>query len=373
MPIQIQRYTPNHIPAVLRMNARLREGGQRWQFEETNQPDWASSEGNPGSTTWRELFVAVDDDGEVHGGYCLKPQLFRLKREDIWMATWQGPISEGILDRRYGVIGILCVRDMLARCPMQFGWGSSKRLTELLEELGWTTVKAPALVKVLRPTRFLRRASYIRRTRRSRILCDALAWSGLGVLGFSMSQWVQRQWFGPAPQAEAKTVDRFGVWADEIWQAARDHYSMIASRDHTTLNALMPRDRWPAVEIIQVAVESEIIGWAAIRIADMSGDRRFGSQRVGSIIDSLALPGREAAVIDTAVRALENRGVDFIISNYLHPVWRRAFRGCGFLELARRRNLTISPALQERFGPDWRAFLANTHLTPIDADGPHGL
>ena len=387
MSITVLPFTEEHIPLVERFNERLGRGGSSWAFYPHPVPKWLPRQGAgapPGrprddepASVWREFFVVLDDaEGEVRGAYCLKPQLFRLQGGDAWLASWQGPVSEGTIDRRFGMVGMLCVRDMLQRNPLQFGLGGTDQIMNLLRQFGWRTTGTSSFIRVLRPRRFLREAEHLRRNRRNRMIADALLWSGTGSVILPALHAGQRLVAGGPPKAESERVERFGDWADTIWAAARDRYDMIAWRDAASLDALMGRPGGPNPELIRVhrpGRYSETIGWAALRIKRMKGDRRFGNMTLGIVLDSLALPGEEAAVTGQILRNLRHRDVDLVFTTYTSAAWQKAFRRAGFIELKNTRTFVVSPDLAERLGSVDRDTAARLHLTPIDADGPVSL
>jgi hypothetical protein len=262
---------------------------------------------------------------------------------------------------------------MQDRYPLLFGWGNSPRLVDLLVNLGWRTVQTPLLIRVCRPRRFLREFAYIRGLGRTRLLADAARLSGAGSLGLHSLQLATKLLSGPARRVSYAEVDRFGDWADDVWAATRDRYDLIAHRDAESLNRLMAGPGWPNAVLLRVGPEAAPVGWAAVRVANMRGDRRFGDMRVGSVLDALAYPGHEAQAIGAARHWLERRGVDMIAANFTHDTWVKAFQKSGFLLLRNKRVMTFSPDLVEILGePDERT-PQRFHLTPIDADGPIGL
>ena len=387
MALRIVPHSSEMTPLMLRFNERLRAGGSEWGFYVNPIPEWlprgedappdAASNTDVQQSAWREFFVVLDDtENEIRGAYCLKPQLFRVDREDRWLASWQGPVSEGIVDRRHAHVGMLCVRDMLARNQMQFGLGNSEPLVKFLEQLGWRELKTPTLMRVLRPRRFLREAAHFRRSRRNRMLLDTLAWSGIGSLALPVLHAGQGLVAGRIPRARAEQVDRFADWADAVWEQARDAYTMIAYRDAASLNNLMAGPGWPEAEFIRVFRHDdpeETIGWAALRITVMQNDNRFGNMVVGSVLDSLATPGEEAAVIGAALTHFRGRGVDLLFTTYTSTRWRKAFRKAGFIEMTKSRSMLVSPQLDASLRLDDAETIGQLHLTPIDGDGPMGL
>ncbi len=371
MTQKIVSYEASHIRMVQDFNARMAAAGSDWAFYETNVPDWIPHDSARSQNVWREYFVVIENDAEVRGGYCLKPQKFLLRGADIWISNFQGPVSEGLVNPRYSLLALSFMAHMQRLQPRLYAWAASERMIALLQTLRWRIFWTPFFFRVLKPGRFLRQASHLRSHRRTRILLDGFARSGLGALAFRLLQARWRRTGGVEVQVE--TVHRFGPWADDIWAAARAHYTLIAQRDAATLNDLMATPGWPNATILRISSGGQTVGWVAIRTNRMHGDARFGDMHVGSVIDALSLPGHERSVVGAATRALEDRDVDMIATNFSHPTWGAAFRSSGYIPLQNRRIFAVSPKLEQATEPVDEAFLAGVHLTPIDGDGPRGL
>ncbi len=90
--------------------------------------------------------------------------------------------------------------------------------------------------------------------------------------------------------------------------------------------------------------------------------------RVGSIVDCWALPGHERAVIRTAAAALEERGVDLIVTNQSHATWSRAVRAEGFFSGPSNFIFAASRKLSELLAP-FDQTMRRMHVTRADGDG----
>jgi hypothetical protein len=371
MGIRVVAYEPRHEPLVEAFNSRLTSGGAGVRFYEKASPKWLP----PGLSDHvrREFFVAVDDADAVRGAYVLKPQTFVLKGRSVVFASIQGPLSEGVVDHRYAPLALVMIRDMYSRCPLLFGWGGGERIHRVLRGMGWTAYKAPLLIHVRNPARFLRQAPPLRRRAAVRLTLDGLAssggaWPALWMLRFA--QRVRRSGLR-IPECKAEAVRRFDLWADEIWRRACGASDVIARRDSETLNALVPETGFPEATIVKVSRGDEPVGWAVVRHRQLNGDPRFGSLRLGSIIDALAVPGFEPSVIQAATRYLDRVKVDATISSFTHETWIRACEACGYLARKDQRIFSVSPGLQSRIEADGLS-MGRVHITLLDGDGPHG-
>jgi acyl-CoA synthetase (AMP-forming)/AMP-acid ligase II len=355
------------LPAVRRFNERMEAAGSLWKFYDSETPDWL--EASKGGRASRSYHLAVDADGEVRGGFVLKEQEFVLNGVSTIVANTQGPVSEGIVDPDFGSLGAVLLARALARQPLQFGWGSSSRKAEVLDQAGWASRQVPILLQIVNASAFLRRSPLVRRNRWASFAANLLAATGLGSLGNAM---LRKLVAASAPQAPAFTTceeEKFGHWADEIWELARGAYGFAAVRDARALNELMPVARWPHAIPLRIKVGGDTVGWAALRDRQLDGDSIFGDLRVGSVIDMLAVPGQEKTVATAAFSHLRARGADVVGAVVSHDAWIKAFKGAGFVALPGRRNVSFSPALSAAAG-GFDAVARRVHLTLIDGDGP---
>ncbi|MDP3491528.1 MAG: AMP-binding protein [Hyphomonadaceae bacterium] len=355
------------LPAVRRFNARMEAGGSPWKFYDTATPDWLGA--NEGARASRSYHLAVDDDGEVRGGFVLKEQDFVLNGADVVVANTQGPVSEGVVDPDFGSLGAILLAQALARQPLQFGWGSSARKAEVLTQAGWPLRQVPILLQIVDARAFLRRSPLVRRNRPMSLVANLLAATGVGTLGNAILRRLMAASVPPGPAFAAYEEEKFGDWADDIWALARGAYGLAAIRDARALNELMPAGRWPDAIPLRVEVAGVTVGWAALRDHQLASDQTFGDLRVGSVIDMLAAPGQEQAVAAAAFNRLKARGVDVVGTVVSHDRWIKAFKGAGFVALPGRRNISLSPALAVAAG-GFDASARRAHLTLIDGDGP---
>ncbi|MCG8591479.1 MAG: hypothetical protein MJE66_19460 [Proteobacteria bacterium] len=370
MAIEVVPYTEAWTDAVRAFNRRMEEGGVHWRWYESPVDAWVPKEGD--QRTWREHHLAIEDGEWVRGAFALKPHEFRCRGEDRTVTDWQGPITEGILSRRYNTLGLRLIRDMLKKYPLLYSWGHGgleQPMLEMLRRLGWQLHGTPFCLAVVRPFRFLRQNAYLRGTPARRFALDLLAFSGLGGLGLKLLHAALRVRGGGAPAAEAEPFSEFGSWADELWESCRDEYALIAYRDAATMNLLLKDGHWPPAIKLRVRRDGHTLGWVAVLDTPMEGDVRFGDCRVGSVIDALARPEDAGSVVAAAVQFLKQRGVDLIFSNQAHPAWVAAFAAQGFVNLPDRRIFAASPELTKALEPFEKAG-GGLHLTNMDGHGP---
>jgi hypothetical protein len=104
----------------------------------------------------------------------------------------------------------------------------------------------------------------------------------------------------------------------------------------------------------------------------MKDHNYFGSMRVGSVVDCLAVAGEEDQVVSMATRHLERHGADIIVTNQLHRSWGKAFSGNGYLVGPSNFIFAASQQLAQKLHPFERN-ASNVHLTRGDGDGPINL
>jgi hypothetical protein len=367
MPIVIEPYREEHEPAVQEFNRRLQAAGDPdLVFYKSSRPKWLPQiEASP---VYNEYLVAVDS-GVVRGAYALKhEQVFIPGKGSISVACYHHPLSEGIVDRSYASIGGLMVRDALTRQPLLYSLGMGgydRPLPKMLKALGWSLVQLPFVFKIVHPNRFLRDMHALRTSPLRRSLMDAGAATGLGWLAVRAAQSALR---ARAPRSGPVTSDRvaeFAGWADALWLQAREQYRMSALRDSETLRRLYPRtdDHFTRLRVRRRATD---VGWAVV--GERRKDAKYGSMRVGSIVDSWASPENALDVAQAATRELETQSVDLIVSNQSHTAWGHALERCGFFNGPSNFIFAASKKYAETLQP----FAENSggfHITRADGDG----
>src|SRR5688572_5891555 len=99
--LEIVPYGAEDVAAVQALNERLRDGGHRsLRFPEA--PVSARLPKINGRQTYEEYFVARDQD-RVRGAYILKRQPSWIDGQLRPVASIHLPLSEGLIDRAYGV------------------------------------------------------------------------------------------------------------------------------------------------------------------------------------------------------------------------------------------------------------------------------
>ncbi len=344
MSLEIVAYTQEAVPAVREFNQRLLAGGGLLagdavadrQFPETPDPGWM-----PGM----ELFLAVEGS-MVRGGYILRRQHFSVGGGTLPAAHYRLPLSEGIVNRAYAMLGLRMVRDALSREPRLYGLGMGgwdQPLPQMLKRLGWSMCAVPFYFKVVHPFPFLRHIRALRTSPLRRAVLDAAAYTGAGWLGMK-ALGLTTPFSRRLPPGAADLAPGFSPWADDVWERSQTGYALLGERDAATLDQLYPASD-PRFLRVRAAG-----GWAVLLDTQMQGHKQFGDMRVGTIVDCLAPPESAGAVIRAGARHLEQRGVDLIVSNQLHGAWSKALVESGFRPGPSNYLLALSPALAEAAG-----------------------
>jgi hypothetical protein len=369
--LAVEPFTTRRLSAVKAFNHRLAAGGAGWRFPEQPRPDWLPPE--PGSEVFQQLFLLLEGEA-VRGAYVLKHQAVSLRGEIRRVGNLYMPLSEGTIDRAYSLVGARLFSDAMKREPLLFALGlggGSAQITGLVRALGWQLYRVPFFFKVLHAHRFLRQIRYLRTTPLRSLLLDLAAFSGAGwAAATAADALLTRSPSGKGP-FDVELVDSFGSWADDVWRDCAARYSFVAVRTSAVLNRLYPSTRSGLLRL-KVKRAGKVIGFAVVQDEQSLPSESLGEMRVGTVMDGLALPEDAEAVMGLAARALEDRGVDLIISNQSHPAWGAALRRAGFMEgpsnclFAANKRLA---GLIETRDPHAREL----HLNRGDGDWPWGV
>jgi len=280
------------------------------------------------------------------------------------------PISEGIIDRRYAIVGARLYRDALRRLPCLLGLGGGGTDTIIagfLRAAGWQTTPVSFWFRILHPNAFLGNLSAFRNSAMRRRFFDLVRYSGLGWLGVKAGS-AAADLLNPLGAISYEIVPAFADWADEIWNACKQDYSLIAVRDREHLDVLYPAGN-PRFIRLKVTRGRTVLGWAVLLNTPMSGHKHFGNMRVGTLVDCLAGPDDARHVVACVREYLEAAGSDLIISNQASLAWCQALRRNGFIRFTSNFPFFSSPALTRRIQP-LEENAASFHLNRADGDGP---
>lgn len=368
MAIAISSRLPEHDAAVSEFNARARLHDAPFLLSGSHLAGWLPQI-EDGRSLFCEFFVA-SEGGVVRGGYTLRRQMFRLNDEIIQVANYQGPLSEGLWDRRYMMTGVQMLRAALRDQPLLYALGMGDRgqpLPKLLVSSGWSMVDVPFRFKVFRAAEFLRNIRPLRRTSTRRMALDFASVSGIGPLGVHALQW-WRFHHRSSRDIKCIRVSEFGNWADEVWETAGCEFAFSAVRDRPSQNILFG-DGNEKNHILRCTGDGRDIGWAVVRSTQMHEHKYFGDLKVGSLVDCFSVPGSEVDVVSLATTYLRLLGSGVVVTNQSHHRWLGALDANGWLRGPSNFLFAASPRLVECLGP-LEKVVSSIHFNRADGDGP---
>jgi hypothetical protein len=368
MPVVIQPYRQEHEAAVQDFNTRLKNGGAASDlvFYRYAEPRWLPHV--EGSRVYNQYFVATDN-GVVRGGYALKHQNFFFQDGDVRsVGYYHHPLSEGIVDKSHAVVGSLLLKDAMNRAPLLYclGMGGYENpLPKMLVRLGWSHCAVPFYFKVLNPSRFLREMQALRTSKGRKLLMDVGAATGAGWAALKFSEAIRKIKSSKPEPFVVEKVEDFSEWVNPLWERERKNCALTAVRDCETLRLLYPADDSHFTRL-RIRRGSEDIGWAVV--GERRKDPKYGSMRVGSVVDCWA-PARDAtAIIQAATDTLKKNGMDLIVSNQSHSAWCDALENSGFMTADSNFIFAASKKLAALLDP-FEETKSRMHFTRADGDG----
>ena len=359
--VRMVPYTPAEVPAAEAFNQRMLEGSAPTDFVLPDRPN--ASGDAPAASTWTK-YLALDDSGEARGGFMLMQQPAVLNGQPVRAANYQSPVSEGILDKRYGMVGMHMIRFVLREYPYAFvvGMGAADRpLPRLLAAGGWTVRPIPFLFRIVRAGRVLRELRPLQQRPWLRLAARAAALSGAGASAAAALH--ARGALAPRGGLRVEQVTAWGDWADALWDRVRDLYAFAVARDRATLECLYPlRDERYTAYVLREG--DAVTGWAVCANTAMRDHQYFGDLRVSTVLDAVSRPDASAAVAAAVTRTVAG-WADLVITNQSHARWIAAFRQAGFAAARSNYLLAMSKPLADAVG----GAADRIHVSRGDGDG----
>ncbi|MFZ0201972.1 MAG: hypothetical protein WB523_18895 [Candidatus Sulfotelmatobacter sp.] len=368
MAIVIQPYREKHQAAVADFNRRLQAAGAAPDlvFYGSAEPQWLSPAKS--SSLYNEFFVALDN-GVVRGCYALKHQdLWFAGGKTLSVAYYHHPLSEGIVNKSYAVVGSLLLRDAMQRASLLYclGMGGYDRpLPRMLVGLGWSHYLLPFYFRVVHPNRFLREMNGLRTSPLRRLAMDIGAFTGAGWLALKAHQGFSGIKSPRAANVTVEEIPEFREWADSLWEQNKKSFAMTAVRDYANLRLLYSAPQTHLTKL-RIRRDGKDIGWAVA--GERRKDPKFGALRVGSIVDCWASPEDCLPVVRAAAHNLEEKRVDLIVSNQSHQSWCAAFESAGFMTTESTFIFAASKPLAALLQP-FDETKYRIHFTRADGDG----
>ena len=361
--VRMVPYTDAEIAAARAFNERMLAGQAPTDFVLPDQPNQSGTAIPPPAITWTK-YLALDSAGEARGGFLLMEQPAVLNGQAVRAANYQAPVSEGILDKRYGMVGMHMIRYVLRHWPYAFvvGMGAADRpLPRLLAAGGWTVRPIPFLFKIVRPARVLRELRLLQRRPWLRAAARIAAASGAGWVGATALH--ARGALARRSALTAERITIWGDWTDGLWHRVRDLYSFAVARDRATLECLYPlQDSRYTAYVFRHG--GDIAGWAVCAQTTMRDDQYFGNLRVATVLDAVSLPETSDMLAADLSRTLGG-WADLVITNQSHAMWIAAFRQAGFASARSNYLFAMSKPLAEAIGDAAH----RVHVSRGDGDG----
>jgi hypothetical protein len=376
--LEFQPLTPELVKACSEFNERLRRAGFVGMFDCTPNRDRGAC---PPAAKEVDRFVGVDADGFVRGAYLLRWQSLWLRGEQLRGASYGYPISEGVVDRQYAMVGVSVLRDALRRCEYLYvlgGGGRSGNVFHIAQHAGWEMEDVPFLFRVLKGGRFIRGLPQMQSGLQRRAfanICDATGLASLAAALFHRGSASSHGGSSSLRQASNVRVDEVqtlrGV-ADEVWARVSSQYAFCTIRDGAHVEPTFPLDR-PDLCRLVVRCDKAIVGWAVVMTEGLSRLRSYlGDVEPGLIVDAFGDTADAIAIARAAASYLADRGVDAVITNTSHDSWLRAYRSLGFLSWRSQFPLIVSKSLARRVG-HLAAIMPQAHVSRGDGDGVYYL
>jgi amino acid adenylation domain-containing protein/FkbM family methyltransferase len=360
----IKRFTEDLVSSVKEFNARLDAHGAPTdiRFPEHPVPTWLPKVDH--AETYQEFFVVMED-AVVRGCFKLKHQPFSFfgKIRPVELCHW--PVSEGIIDNKYASVYFQILETILEAQPLQYGSAMRDPVPSILTGLGWKICQVPLYFKVQRPRNFLKEMGALRRAPIQKMMMKIAGETRIAGLGLKMLQSFRS--IRSIRSVQTEIVGGFSRWADDLWDICKDRYAMIGLRDQKTLNLLYPSGSQFIRQ--KVSLNGTVLGWAVLLDSAHRNHKYYGNLRVGSIVDCLAAPEDAYSLIRAATRALEDRGVDLLVTNLSHRSWTDALRKSGYFQGPSKLNFGVSKKLGALLDP-FNSMKSQIHLTRGDGEGP---
>jgi hypothetical protein len=367
--ISITRFAPEDEADIRAFNARLTAGGAGFQFP-TRQDELAVP-GNTNAPLWTDMWVARDETA-VRGGYLLKHERLITAETGIEVSNYQLPLSEGILDKRYAMVGLSLTQHAMRQTgPLySLGMGSlSRPLPRLLGRLGWRVEEVPFFFRVVRGKSFVQNIRALQTSNANRKLLQVLGDSGaadLGALTWRFAANVAALRSRARSMMQLVAISNFDRRADQVLEACRSKYAAFLDRGSDALNIKFPTTDQRLYRFMVVASGRDI-GWLVLTVNDLKDHKQFGDLRLGCIVDGLLEPRWVQPAMTLAAKKLSELGAHLLVSNQSHRAW----------QLALRRNLFLrgpSNFILGRTAQFARQIpLQDLHMNRGDGDGPINL
>jgi hypothetical protein len=371
MPIKIIEFTEQYEAEVNKFNERLSCNEITFSFPSIAKTNH-SGDGDLHEKKYptENFYLAIDEAGKVRGGYVFQEHPFVVNGVNQILGFMKLPLSEGIINKAYNMVGIMLVKHALNMNPYVYALGMGGiqgPFAKLLKAMGWQITIIPFYFSIINPVNFLKNINSLRTTRsRSKIL-DLIALSGLGWLVHSLSEFILSLKSIHIKKADYVMIQRFGDWVDEIWNSMSSVYPFISMRDAATLNNIYKSDS-SRFQHMQITQSGTVIGWSTLLDMAKTDSPYFGNMRVICIINCHCIVGNEAALVHALKKRCRSSGHDLVVGNFSNHNYMQALKSCGFLPGPSNMAMAMSPELS-KLCKDSGIEPYMMHITRGDGDG----
>lgn len=365
MDFRIEPYTASHVASVCAFNQRLREGKAAYVFsEDVPAPILESEPIRPQS------FVVLEGQ-DVRGGFILisYPGCFATG-EKIPVLNCRLPISEGIVNNKYSLLGLRILKHIQKQSPYIFALGMGGEqlaFPRLLRGAGWTLRPVPFLFRIVRARRFLNEIQLLRRSLGRRTFARVAGITGVGQIGAAILHGRSLATRALVQGLRIEPITEWGDWADDIWTQFRGLCSFTIARDRATLAKLYPFSN-PRMSVFLFRRGERPVGWVAALNTQMHNHQYFGNMRVATILDCVTNPNEIAGAAALATKELARSGADLVVTNQSHEAWVKAFEQVGYRQSKSNFILGLSKDLARSISQK-PGGLKRVHFTRGDSDG----
>jgi hypothetical protein len=368
MPTLIREMLPEDTTSIREFNSRLEKAGVAFAFP-LGSADLMQKE--PGVDAPYQTGFVLSDGSAIRGGYILKSEQLFVGEQNLSVGNYQLPLSEGIVDRKYAMVGVQLIRDALGRQSRLYclGMGNTARpLPRLLSKLGWTVSKVPFLFRIENARNFTKQISWLRQRARPRLFLDLARNTGTlaGIVGLAR---LRRRVFesgAPAGVTFDEVAD-FSEEIDELFVDVRGDYGLMCDRRAAAMRARLPASDSKLLRLV-LRKSGKVAGWVVVSISQLSSHTQFGNMKLGCLVDGLAAAADVGLLVGEACRRLEQARCDLLVSNQTHPRWIAALRRQGFFQGPSNFILALSPMLGA-----YHTGVHSAHFNRADGDGPINL
>jgi hypothetical protein len=361
MRIAILPFETEHERAAAAFNERMRIARAPSAFL---LPERAKAPIRNGSVTVTH-YVAVDQDGHVRGGVMCMEHPAVIAGSVERAINIQSPLSEGIVEPAFTLVGPQLVKYVVRRSPYVFVvgmGGAANPLPRLLKAMGWALHEVPFYFRILRASRCVRQIGPLRTTALRRVAGAVAAATGAAAVALSVLHRASSAARQAASRFEAVRVESWSAGADTVWERFHRELGFGVLRNSQTLPFFYPGTPGTP-QAWWVTRGGRIEGWFGLLVTRMTANPYFGNLVVATLTDCIGTPEAIRAALVLAIGYARANRADLLITNQQHRLLRESCREAGWRGGPSNFLVATSRALTERYDPP------SAYVTRRDGDG----